>query len=64
MIMTIMLPITTKITRVKSMTTVVMTNGMPTTGNRKPAGTGAMVHADVPVPTTRAVIGMHIPRPT
>jgi len=64
MIMTIMVPITIKITRLKSMTAVVMTNGMPTARNRKPAGTGAMVQADVTVPTTRAVISMHIPRRT
>ena len=63
MIMTILVPITIKITRVKSMTAVVMTNGMPTAGKWKPAGTGTRVHADVSVPTTRAVISTHIPGP-
>jgi len=37
MIMTIMVPMTIKITGVKSMTAVVMMNGMPTTGNLRPA---------------------------
>lgn len=63
MTMTIMVPMTIKIRRVKRMTTVVMTNGMPTTGNKRPAGTGTMVHADVLVLTARAVISIHIPAP-
>ncbi len=60
MIMTIMMKMTIRITRVKTMTGMVMTDRIPTTGSVRPIGSGKIVHAelDVHVPelNARAVI--------
>lgn len=50
-IISIMMPMTIRITRVKAMNSMIMPGGMPPDGHAMPAGTGTgtMVHFTVPV---------------
>lgn len=66
-IISIMMPMTIRITRVKVMNSMIMPGGMPPDGHAVPAGTGTMVHfavrVHVPGLNGRATIDMAFQAP-